>query len=102
MVKLTYDHKVTDDGERQRIISQGIELAPGATRINGNVSVAHVSPAHPDLSPINLSNLICQPTNQPINHRPSSEQGFGGSFCKGKQPRAERCALCVLPDTSHR
>jgi serine/threonine protein phosphatase PrpC len=34
-ITLTYDHKVTDPSERQRIISEGVELTPSATRIGG-------------------------------------------------------------------
>jgi len=34
-VKLTYDHKVTDQGERERLLQMGNELSPTATRING-------------------------------------------------------------------
>jgi protein phosphatase len=34
-VKLTYDHKVTDEAERERLTNMGVELSVGATRING-------------------------------------------------------------------
>jgi hypothetical protein len=39
-VKLTYDHKVTDEAERERLTNMGVELSVGATRINGTLSLS--------------------------------------------------------------